>query len=154
MFVAFDHLCLESHNQSGYSKFDEELFIDLNSIQYFCMNLSKRAKEESIRNRNSLKNLTCGVHVSFFYEEPMKEAQTVSYSVGSSVTFRQTLHTIERFIPVDKVPTKCKLPDLGSQYNLYIVRNVAQPSKSAYAWECELDMENRVEQVKEQAASV
>jgi hypothetical protein len=91
---------------------------------------------------------------TFLYEKPMKEAQTVSYPVGSSVTFRQTLHTIERFIPVDKVPTKCKLPDLGSQYNLYIVRNVAQPSKSAYVWECELDTENKVEQLKGQTASV
>jgi len=84
----------------------------------------------------------------------MKEAQTVSYPIGSSVTFRQTLHIIERFIPAHKVPTKCKLQKRGSQYNLYVVRNVAEPSKSAYAWECELDTENKVEQVKEKTVSV
>ena len=84
----------------------------------------------------------------------MKEVQTVSYPVGSSVTFRQALYTIERFIPVHKIPTKCKLQDLGSQYNLYVVRNVAQPTKSAYAWERDLDTENGVEKVKEKTASL
>lgn len=78
----------------------------------------------------------------------------MSYPIGSSVTFRQTLHTIERFIPAHKVPTKCKLQERGSQYNLYVVRNVAQPTKSAYAWECELDTENSREQVKEKTASI
>lgn len=78
----------------------------------------------------------------------------MSYPIGSSVTFRQTLYSIEQFIPVHKVPTRCRLQDRGSDYNLYVIRNVAEPKKSAYAWECELDVENKVKQTKEEVASL
>jgi len=78
----------------------------------------------------------------------------VSYPIGSSVTFRQTPYTIEQFIPTNKVPTKCKLKDRGPDYNLYVVRNVLEPKKSAYVWECELNMENKVEQAKEEAVGM
>jgi hypothetical protein len=78
----------------------------------------------------------------------------VSYPIGSSVTFRQMLYTIEQFIPVHKVPTKCKLQDRGSDYNLYVVRNVVEPKKSAYVWECELNVENKSEQAKEEVVGM
>lgn len=78
----------------------------------------------------------------------------MSYPIGSPVTFRKTPYTIERFIPVHKVPTKCKLQDRGPGYNLYIVRNVEEPSKSAFVWESELDLENKIEQAQEEAVSM
>jgi hypothetical protein len=83
-----------------------------------------------------------------------ERGQIVSYPIGSPVTFRKTPYTIERFIPVDKVPTKCKLQDRGPGYNLYIVRNVEEPSKSAFVWESELDLENKIEQAQEEAVSM
>lgn len=69
----------------------------------------------------------------------------MSYVVGSIILYRHTHYIVERFIPTEKVPTKCRLQDRGPRYNLYVVRNQDQPKKSAFAWEYELDAENNVE---------
>jgi hypothetical protein len=67
----------------------------------------------------------------------------VSYLKGSLILYRQKPYIIERFIPAEKVPTKCKLQERGPGYNLYIIRSVNQPGKSAFVWESDLDTENK-----------
>jgi hypothetical protein len=78
----------------------------------------------------------------------------VCYLIGSHVIYHHTLYIVEKVIPVEKVPTKCKLQNLGPGYNLYVVKSAVQPDKSAFVWECQLDRENKVADKKEETATL